>query len=94
MTQTTVIRGGLLVDPSTRRFDPADIVIQGDTIAEVGAAGMPVPQGASVISAKDRLLIPGLINTHTHSHANLPRSVGDRWTLELAQNTNPAFRET
>ena len=92
MSKTVVIRGGRLVDARTRSFDFADILVEGDTIREVGPAGMNAPETAAVVSAKDRLLIPGLINTHTHSHANLPRSVGDRWTLELALNTNPAFR--
>ena len=92
MSKTVVIRGGRLVDARTRTFDFADILVEGDTIREVGPAGMKAPETAGVVSAKDRLLIPGLINTHTHSHANLPRSVGDRWTLELALNTNPAFR--
>ena len=45
-----------------------------------------------MIEAKDRLLIPGLVNAHTHSHANIPRSFGDRWTLELALNANGAIR--
>lgn len=92
MVKTVVIRGGCLVDARTRRFDAADILVRGDTIAEVGSTGMRAPETAAVVTAKDRLLIPGLINTHTHSHANLPRSVGDRWTLELALNINPAFR--
>jgi 5-methylthioadenosine/S-adenosylhomocysteine deaminase len=87
-----IIRGGILVDARTRKFDAADILIEGDSIVEVGPPGMKAPETAAEIDARSRLLIPGLINTHTHSHANLPRSVGDRWTLELALNTNPAFR--
>ncbi len=92
MTETIVIRGGRLVDARTRRFDHADLLIQGDTVAEVGPPGLVAPAHARVVDAADRLMMPGLINGHTHSHANLPRSVGDRWTLELALNTNPAFR--
>lgn len=92
MTKTIVIRGGILVDARTRRFDAADILVEGDSIAEVGPPGIKAPETATVVDARNRLLMPGLINTHTHSHANLPRSVGDRWTLELALNTNPAFR--
>jgi guanine deaminase len=53
---------------------------------------MSVPDGAAVVDGRDRLVIPGLVNCHTHSHANIPRSLGDRWTLELALNANPAMR--
>jgi 5-methylthioadenosine/S-adenosylhomocysteine deaminase len=45
-----------------------------------------------VIDAGNRLLIPGLINAHTHSHGNIPRSLGDRWSLELALSANSAIR--
>lgn len=90
--KSCVVRGGILVDARTRRFEAADILVKGDAIAEVGAPGLKAPADAAHVDARNRLLIPGLINTHTHSHANLPRSVGDRWTLELALNTNPAFR--
>jgi len=70
----------------------ADILIDGDTIREVGPPGLAAPAHAEVIDAAGRLLIPGLINAHTHSHANIPRSLGDRWTLELALNANSAVR--
>src|SRR5688572_23764103 len=70
----------------------ADVLIEGDTIAEVGAPGLSAPADAQVIDAKDRMLIPGLVNAHTHSHANIPRGFGDRWTLELALNANGAIR--
>lgn len=78
---------------ATMRGAPhADILIKDDTIAEVGPPGLAAPVGATVIDANDRLLIPGLINAHTHSHGNIPRSLGDRWTLELALNANSAIR--
>lgn len=75
-----------------RGADYADVIIKDDIITEVGPPGLVAPDEATTINAKDRLLIPGLVNAHTHSHANLPRSFGDRWTLELALNTNPAMR--
>jgi guanine deaminase len=89
---SVVIRGGLLVDAAARAALPADILIVGDTVAEVGAPGLAAPPDARRVDATDRLLIPGLINAHTHSHANLPRSAGDRVTLELALHLNPAIR--
>ena len=40
-------------------------------------------------NATGRLLMPGLVNAHTHGHNNLAKSLGDRWTLELLLNAAP-----
>ncbi|BBK34871.1 cytosine/adenosine deaminase-related metal-dependent hydrolase [Stella humosa] len=88
----TIIRNGLLVDAPGHRVDPRDILVAGDRIAEIGPPGMDAPPLAVVVDATNRLMMPGLINAHTHSHANLPRSPGDRWTLELALHLNPSVR--
>jgi 5-methylthioadenosine/S-adenosylhomocysteine deaminase len=81
-----VIRGGRLVDAGSRRAEPADILVRGGIIAEVGPPGLPAPGDARVVDAAGRLLMPGLVNAHTHSHGNLSRGAGDRWTLELLLN--------
>jgi 5-methylthioadenosine/S-adenosylhomocysteine deaminase len=81
-TGYTVIRDGLVLD-AERFIGAADVLIRGDSIVAVGAAGMVVPEEAVVIDASRRLLHPGLVNAHTHGHGNLSRSMGDRWTLEL-----------
>jgi guanine deaminase len=104
MTKHVVIRGARVLNAgmepaagtglaaAMRGAPYADILIADDTIAEVGAPGFATVAGAEVIEGRDRLLIPGLINAHTHSHGNIPRSMGDRWTLELALNANSAIR--
>ena len=79
----TVIRGGRVLDARAHRAEPADILITGDTITEIGAPGLAAPADASVVDARDKLLHPGLINAHTHAHGNLAKGMGDRWTLEL-----------
>ena len=79
----TVIRGGKLLDITRRAAHPTDILIKGDTIAEVGRPGLAAPAGARVIDAKNRLMHPGLINAHTHGPGNLAKGLHDRWTLEL-----------
>jgi 5-methylthioadenosine/S-adenosylhomocysteine deaminase len=89
MTTPKIIRGGRLIDIATGRADPADILIQGDTIAAIGAPGMDAPEGASTIDASRRLLHPGLINAHTHGHGVLSKGMGDLWTLELLLNAGP-----
>lgn len=93
MSEFTVIRGGRVIDAAKRSAEPADILIEDDTIRTIGKPGLEAPHDASEINAKHRLLMPGLVNAHTHSHANLPRGLGDRMSLELALNTNPALRK-
>src|SRR5438132_903346 len=82
-SSATIIRGGRLLDARAHRADPADVLVTGDTITEVGKPGMKAPAGAAVIDARGNLLQPGLINGHTHAHGNLAKGLGDRWTLEL-----------
>jgi guanine deaminase len=78
-----VIRGGRMLDPRADEPLPVDILIEGDTIREIGARGMPAPRDAAAIDAAGRLLIPGLVNLHTHSHYALAKGIGDAWTLEM-----------
>ncbi len=65
--QVTVIRAGTLIDP--RADSPLHnqiIVIRGDKVESVGAAGARIPAGASVIDLSRATVLPGLIDTHTH----------------------------
>ncbi len=87
--KTTVIRGGRLLDVRRRTAPKADIIIRGDTIVEIGRPGMPAPADAVAVDARGQLMHPGLINGHTHSHGNLAKGVGDRWTLELLLTAGP-----
>ena len=85
----TILRGGRVLDIAAGTADFADILIDGDTIREIGPPGCPAPEGAIVISAARRLLHPGLVNAHTHGHGNLGKGMGDRWTLELLLTAAP-----
>lgn len=81
---TTIIRGGRILDIAGRRAEPADVRIEGDTIREVGPPGLAGPPDASIVDARERLLLPGLVNAHTHGHGALARGlIGDRTPLEL-----------
>ena len=86
---TTVIRGGRLLDIGRHDAPPQDILIQGDSILEIGAPGLAAPEGATVVDAAGRLMHPGLMNGHTHSHGNLAKGTGARWTLELLLTAGP-----
>jgi len=85
-----VIRGGRVVDAPRRRADLADMVIDGDTIAAIVPPDTAVAD-ARAIDARDRMLMPGLVNCHTHGHGNLSKALGDRWTLELMHNALAAM---
>jgi len=78
----TIVRGGKLLDIAKHKAAPADILIKGDTIAEIGRPGLAAPAGATVIDARNRLVHPGLINAHTHGPGNLGKGMGDLWSLE------------
>ena len=84
-----VIRGGQLIDVLGHNASQVDILIKNDTIIEIGRPGLKVPHGTTLIDASGMLLHPGLINAHTHSHGNLAKGIGARWTLELLLASGP-----
>ena len=84
-----IIRGGRLLDIAARTAEFADILVEGNTISAIGAAGLAAPDGAVEIDASDRMLMPGLVNGHTHGNSSLAKGMGDRWTLELLLNAHP-----
>jgi len=57
-----VIRGGEVVGP--RGVRRAEVLITGETIAEVGE--VEVPPDAETIDASGKLVIPGAVDVHTH----------------------------
>lgn len=85
----TILRGGLVLDIAAGTAEPADILIEDDTIREIGPPGCAAPERAREIPAARRLIHPGLVNAHTHSHGNLGKGMGDRWTLELLLTAAP-----
>ncbi len=85
----TILRGGRVLDIAAGTADPADVLIEDDTIREIGTPGALAPEGAAEIDAARRLLHPGLVNAHTHAHGNLSKGMGDRWTLGLLLTAAP-----
>lgn len=53
-----------------------DLLIEGNRIARI-AEHIDAPEGATIINATDKAIIPGLINTHTHAAMTLMRGYGD-----------------
>ncbi len=84
MTTTTIVRGGRVLDVAGHRAEPADLLIEDGAIRQIGRPGLAAPADAVAIDARDRLLIPGLVNAHTHAHGALSRGLaGDRVPLEV-----------
>jgi len=67
-TRSVVIQGGTLIDGTGREaIEDAAIVIHQGRIQEVGKRGqVTLPQGAEVIDAKGKTILPGLIDGHCH----------------------------
>ncbi len=65
---------------------PADLLLQDDLIAAIAPPGSVTSESVRRIDAPDRLIIPGLINAHTHGHGGLGKGSGDRWSLETLLN--------
>ncbi|HET9227223.1 MAG TPA: hypothetical protein VFR31_11180, partial [Thermoanaerobaculia bacterium] len=76
MSPVVVIQGGTLVDVHTgRQTTDSLIIVEGSRIMQVGSASeIAVPPGARVIDARDRWIIPGLMDMHAHITAtrNIP----------------------
>jgi 5-methylthioadenosine/S-adenosylhomocysteine deaminase len=83
MRRRTIIRDGLVLEPDGG-VAPRDVLIEDGRIVALEERGASVSEDAEVLSADDRLLIPGLVNAHTHSHGALNRgAVDDRVSLEM-----------
>ena len=85
----TVIRGARLLDAPSHEANFADILIEEGRINEVGPPGLEAPVEAEVVEATDMLLMPGLVNAHSHSHGSLAKGMADRFSLELLLNAAP-----
>ena len=84
-----ILRGGLVVDAAEGMFSHADILIAGDCIVALGAPGMAVPGDAEERDASGFIVMPGMVNAHTHGHGSFGKGRGDLWSLELLLNAGP-----
>jgi len=84
--KTWVIRNAKLVNMASGLPELANLYIQSGKIIEIGQPDMRVPEGTAELNAHGMLIVPGLINAHTHGHGALSKGMGDLWTLELLLN--------
>lgn len=81
MTNRTLLRGGWVVTmaPGSAPFR-GDVLIEDDAIAAVGALDGVVAD-AEVVDASDRIVLPGLVDTHRHLWQSALRGIAVDWTL-------------
>jgi hypothetical protein len=76
------LQGALVPDYSSSEgygYKTVDVMLSGGVIASLRPAGeAPPPAGAEVVDCKDKLLIPGSVNAHTHTSEHWARGVRSR----------------
>ena len=81
-----LVHDALLVatmDDQRRELAGGWVAITHGMISAVGSAGEPMPESDRVLSAKDCLVTPGLVNTHHHLFQNLTRAFGPMTSAPL-----------
>jgi len=87
-----LIRGGRVYDHDGDVHQPAqaDILVAGETIERLGQ-NLPADSDTEIIDAAGKLVVPGFVNAHYHSHDVMARGLFeempfDIWTL----HSNPS----
>jgi 5-methylthioadenosine/S-adenosylhomocysteine deaminase len=103
-----IVANGIVVtlDAERRVLNPGSVAIRGNTILAVGTAAdiTAAYRANDTIDARGRVVMPGLINTHTHAPMVLYRGLGDDLALmdwlqkyifpAEAKTVSPAFVRT
>src|SRR2546421_360332 len=71
-TMALIVRGGRVLTGPPPALTRADVLVEADRITAVGPA-LAAPAGAQAIDAGGHIVLPGLINAHTHAGAHLAR---------------------
>lgn len=61
-----VLRGATILPITAQPIQNGVLVVQGGKIVAVGGADTPVPAGADVVDAAGKIIMPGLVDTHSH----------------------------
>lgn len=89
MVERICIRGGRVLDLDGEAAPYLDVLIEDGAILELLAPEAAEGISARIVDASDCLLMPGMVNAHTHGHGSLGRGMGDRWSLDLLLNAGP-----
>lgn len=75
---TILIRGASYIVRSADRIEhDCDVLIEGSRVTAVGQLGLAIDPAATVIDGRDKAIIPGLINAHTHTYQNFLKGLSD-----------------
>ncbi len=75
--ETLVIHAGrLITDPAQRPQGASTITVVDGRISAIAARHQPAPAGARLVDLRDKTVLPGLIDTHTHLSGD---PGGDYW---------------
>jgi guanine deaminase len=77
-----LLTGARVLAPDARSAPFADLLIADGDIAAILPPGTVV-EDAARCDVAGRLIIPGLVNAHTHGHGGLAKGSGDKWDLAL-----------
>ena len=77
-----LIANARLLDPEKPRSIGRDVLIEDGRVRDLLSPGTAIAD-VEVIDATGMILLPGLVNAHTHSHNALYKGFGDGWSLEL-----------
>ena len=76
----TLLRGGWLITMAPgSKAARGDLLIEDDRIAAMGQ--LDAVSDAEVVDARDRIVLPGLVDTHRHMWQSALRTVACDWTL-------------
>jgi len=75
----------LTMDEDYHIYNPGAVVIVGDSILDVGAESTILQnyQADEILDCKEKILMPGLINAHTHVPMTLLRGLADDLRLDV-----------
>jgi guanine deaminase len=87
-----LISGGHVLRADLKTCRPADVLIEHGIIRAIEPPGQITLENLERIEASDRLLVPGLVNGHTHGHGGLGKgAVADRVPLEVFLSASGAI---
>ena len=96
--ESLLLRNGLVIDtePAPVAHHNCDVLIQDGRIAAVGQ-DLSTPAGTTVLDATDRIVLPGLVDTHRHVWQAVLRSIAVDVDLPVyfnmvRQQIGPRFR--
>ena len=81
MATRILVKGGhvLTMDAHLSELPVGDVLIEGDRIVAVSSS--IETDGAEIIDARGKLVLPGMVDTHRHTWQTQMRAICADWTL-------------